>query len=128
MAEDFDDIAAIKLFKAIIIQAFHDACAIVPKPYPQEMPKGFKPKRKSKHHPEVVWQNRYKARIQQINEIERAKREAQDWLLGRSRDFRRICDLAQWGHEYISAGARKLQAKGWKAPKNLPDQSFLEAA
>lgn len=119
--DDIDDIAAIKLFKAVVLQAFKDACSNIPEPYPPDMPEGYVP-HKSKKPPKEAYAKLYKARLADIDAAEQRQREARSWLLGNTPDFRRVCRFAEWEPDYIASKARQLMKRGWSMPPSTSEK------
>ena len=94
----------VKLWRAVLLQAIEDATF------------RYKPmKRKKKLTPEE-WEKVTAARAEARRNAKREQTAARNWLLGFSRDFRLVCNLAGVDPEAVHDRAKKLAPRGWEIP------------
>lgn len=108
--DDYDPALCQRLYKAVVVQALHDACHPAPEPLGGPPPPGMEP---------GAWFRKLNNRESHRAEILRERERGRAFLTGDITIFRQICELAGWDPEYIQRGVRKVEKRGWKMPKNL---------
>jgi hypothetical protein len=111
-----------KLFQAIVLQCFKDACAApLPKPQYDLWAAKWRAKKPnaSDQRMSADWKYALEQWRHQSNTVERDRVDAKRWLTTRSRDFDLICGLAQLDPDYIYDNAKKLERNGWAHSANL---------
>lgn len=95
-----------ELWRAVIAQAISDATATV----------------RPKHGKASISPDKAKAK-QVISDAMRERDHAREWLLGDSRDFREVCNLAGLDPEAVRERAQRLKRFGWEVrqPARLAD-------
>lgn len=104
---EIEDCPEVRLWRAVIAQAFFDACSAAPTVPPLE---DYLPR---------CWHNKHLAMVNRNAQVSRRREAIKDiadarvWLLSDSPDFESICDAANLNPESVREKAQLLADEGW---------------
>lgn len=113
------------LWRAVLLQAFADACAIACNPVPDrhewEMSRSAKLTKRgvkdTRAKREKAWQQRRINVRKQYRDVAKVRDEARQWFMLGGDDFEEVCRMAGYEPEFIAEKAAEVRGKNWQMPE-----------